>query len=87
MFELVNLRTATISMAWYPYPRPDQPVMIIGNTPYSTSVHVTIPNEPILYQLKPSIITQNRVHVQKNVPVTLNATMLGNNFFTSNLKL
>jgi len=79
MFEFVNLKIATISTAWYPYPRPNQPVLTIGNTSYSASVHVTIPIEPILYQLKPSIITQNRIHVQKNVPVTLNATMLGNN--------
>ncbi len=79
MFEFVNLKIATISTAWYPYPRPNQPVLTIGNTSYSASVHVTIPIEPILYQLKLSIITQNRIHVQKNVPVTLNATMLGNN--------
>jgi hypothetical protein len=43
------------------------------------NVHVTIPIQPILYQPKPSIITQNRIHVQQNVHVTLNATMLGNN--------
>ncbi len=79
MFELVNLKTTTISMAWYLYPRPDQLVMTTSNTPYSTNVHVTIPIQPILYQAKPSIITQNRIHVQQNVHVTLNATMLGNN--------
>jgi hypothetical protein len=34
MFELVNPRTPTISMAWYPYPRPYQLVMATSNTPY-----------------------------------------------------
>jgi hypothetical protein len=49
MFELVNPRTTTISMAWYPYPRPNQPIMTTSNTPYSTSVHVSISIQPILY--------------------------------------
>jgi hypothetical protein len=79
MFELVNPRTITIYMAWYPYPRPYQLVMTTSSTPYLASVHINIPVQPILYQPKPSIINQNKVHVQQNVFVTLNATMLGNN--------
>ncbi len=79
MFELVNPRTTTISMAWYPYPRPNQLVMTTSSTPYLANVHDTIPIQPILYQPKPSIITQNRVNVQQNVPITLNTTTLGNN--------
>ncbi len=43
MFELVNPRTTTISMAWYPYPKPDQLVMATSSTPYSASVQVTVP--------------------------------------------
>jgi hypothetical protein len=43
MFELVNPRTITISMAWYLYPRPNQLVMTTSNTFYPTNVHVTIP--------------------------------------------
>jgi len=78
MFEHVNPTTITISMAWYPYPRPDQLVMTTNNTPYSATIHVTIPIQPILYRPKPSIIIQNRVHVQQNVPITLNATTLRN---------
>jgi hypothetical protein len=76
MFELVNPRTATISMAWYLYQRLDQLVMTTSSTPYLASVHVTIPIQPILYQPKPFIINQNRVRVQQNVPVTLNTTTL-----------
>jgi hypothetical protein len=66
-------------MAWYPYPRPNQLVMKTSRTPYLVNVDVTIPIQPILYQPKPSIMIQNRVHVQQNVPITLNATTLGNN--------
>jgi hypothetical protein len=65
-------------MAWYPYPRPNQLVMTISSTPYLANVHVTIPIQPILYQPKPSIIIENRVHVQQNVPITLNASTLRN---------
>ncbi len=78
MFEFVNPGTTTISMAWYPYLRLDQLVMTTSNTPYSASVHVTIPIQPNLCQPKPFIITQNRTHVQQNVPITLNATTLRN---------
>jgi hypothetical protein len=78
MFELVNHRITIISMAWYPYPRPHQLVITTSNTPYSTSAQVTIPIQPNLYQPKPSIITQNRAHVQQNVLITLNATTLKN---------
>jgi hypothetical protein len=49
VFELVDPKTTTISMACYPYLRPDQLVMTTNNTPYSTSVHVIIPIQPILY--------------------------------------
>jgi hypothetical protein len=49
MFELVNPRTTTISMAWCSYPRPNQPIMTTSNTPYSASVHVSISIQPILY--------------------------------------
>jgi hypothetical protein len=56
MFELVNPRTTTISMTWYPYPRLDQLVMKTSSTPYSTSFHVIIPIQPILYQPKPLLL-------------------------------
>jgi hypothetical protein len=52
--------------------------MTTNNTPYLVNVHFIIPIQPILYQPKPSIITQDRIHVQQNVLITLNATMLGN---------
>ncbi len=76
MFEPVNPTTITISMARYLYPRPNQLVMTISNTPYLATIHVIIPIQPILYKPKPFIIIQNRVHVQQNVPITLNAIML-----------
>jgi hypothetical protein len=56
MFELFNPRTTTISMAWFPYPRPNQLVMTTSNTPYSANVHVTIPIQPILHQPKPLLL-------------------------------
>ncbi len=56
MFELVNPKTNTISMAWFPYPRPNQLVMTTNNTPYSTNVHVTILIQPILHQPKPLLL-------------------------------
>jgi hypothetical protein len=52
--------------------------MATNSTPYWTSVHLIIHVSPILYQLKPSIITPNWLDVQQNVCITLNATMLRN---------